>query len=148
MSLVSPSENPRFALCQIWFKACHPRTPSTKTIREEDVSNATIPTVLPNLDSPLSRKGQTFDGTRRDRGHAYFPFIPNVSIHRRNTDNPKNVLLHRRLSDTKGRYWEKDWNRLPFDDSESRAEISAPQFGDNRIPPLHTILGVTVRRNT
>lgn len=23
---------------------------------------------------------------------------------------------------------------------ESRAEISAPQFGDNRIPPLHTIL--------
>lgn len=34
------------------------------------------------------------------------------------------------------------------DDTESRAEISAPQFGDNRIPPLHTILEVTVRHNT
>lgn len=49
----------------------------------------------------------------------------------------------------KGQYLgKKGPRRMSFDGAESRAEISAPQFGDNRIPPLHTILGVTVRYNT
>lgn len=78
-----------------------------------------------------------------------WPFIWNIFIPRADIDNLANVFIVATI--VRGRdnaCWGKRRRLLPFDYEESRAEISAPQFGDNRIPPLHTILGVTVRYNT
>lgn len=78
--------------------------------------------------------------------------MPSISASRRTSLFPAitsitpETFYYARDRPRKGRSSTKT-RRLSLDDTESRAEISAPQFGDNRIPPLHTILGVTVRYN-
>lgn len=125
LAFVSPLlfQESQFVLCQAWFGACHQLRRRTwtrvcRTWSDDSWIWTNIPSKL------INRRFESI-----------------YSYRYRSKDNPKNGFIV-------ARWKEKRRSTCLSDDTESRAEISAPQFGDNRIPPLHTILEVTVRHNT